>query len=70
MYVGCTRKGRINVKSITDSYESVLKLAHSIFIGKVSASLILEKLGSYSKKNSMAKALREMGKIEKTLFIL
>ena len=51
-------KGRINVKSITDDYESVLKLAHSIFIGKVSASLILEKLGSYSRKNSMAKALR------------
>ncbi|QSW21480.1 Tn3 family transposase [Clostridium gasigenes] len=63
-------KGRINVKSITDDYESVLKLAHSIFIGKVSASLILEKLGSYSRKNSMAKALREMGKIEKTMFIL
>ncbi|MBU3178524.1 transposase [Clostridium estertheticum] len=63
-------KGRINVKSITDDYESVLKLAHSIFIGKVSASLILEKLGSYSRKNSMAKALREMGKIEKTIFIL
>jgi len=42
-------KGRINVKSITDDYESVLKLAHSIFIGKVSASLILAKLGSYSK---------------------
>ncbi|MEG0301234.1 Tn3 family transposase, partial [Cetobacterium sp.] len=34
------------------------------------SSLILSKLGSYSRQNSISTALREMGKIEKTIFIL
>ncbi|WP_420708911.1 Tn3 family transposase [Bacillus sp. REN16] len=38
--------------------------------GTVSASLIMGKLGSYSRHNSLAKALREMVRIEKTIFIL
>lgn len=36
----------------------------------VSASLIMGKLGSYARQNSLATALREMGRIEKTIFIL
>jgi len=36
----------------------------------VSGALIMSKLGSYSRKNSLASALAEMGKIEKTIFIL
>lgn len=48
----------------------VLRLAHSIREGKVSASLIMGKLGSYARKNSLSMALREMGRIEKTIFIL
>jgi TnpA family transposase len=47
-----------------------LRLAHSIREGTVSASLIMGKLGSYSRQNSLAIALREMGRIEKTIFIL
>ncbi|ARW31717.1 Transposase [Bacillus subtilis subsp. subtilis] len=47
-----------------------MRLAHSIREGTVSASLIMGKLGSYSRQNSLATALREMGRIEKTIFIL
>jgi TnpA family transposase len=36
----------------------------------VTASLILRKLGSYPRQNSLALALREVGKIERTLFML
>lgn len=47
-----------------------MRLAHSMREGTVSASLIMGKLGSYSRQNSLATALREMGRIEKTIFIL
>jgi TnpA family transposase len=36
----------------------------------VTASLILRKLGSYPRQNSLALALREIGRIERTLFTL
>ncbi|MED0951772.1 Tn3 family transposase [Bacillus mobilis] len=63
-------RGQINTKVIEENYEDVLRLAHSISEGTVSASLIMGKLGSYSRQNSLATALREMGRIEKTIFIL
>lgn len=63
-------RGQINIKVIKENYEDVLRLAHSIKEGTVSASLIMGKLGSYSRQNSLATALREMGRIEKTIFIL
>jgi TnpA family transposase len=46
------------------------RLAASIRQGTVSASLMLRKLGSYSRQNSLAVALRELGRIERTLFAL
>jgi TnpA family transposase len=48
----------------------VLRLATSIRQGTVTASLILRKLGSYPRQNSLAAALREIGRIERTLFTL
>jgi len=61
---------RINLKVIQKNYDDVLRLAYSIREGKASGSLIMGKLGSYSRQNSLATALREMGRIEKTIFIL
>ncbi|WP_163527870.1 Tn3 family transposase [Halobacillus ihumii] len=63
-------RGQINEKVIKDNYDDVLRLAHSIREGSVTASLIMGKLGSYARQNSLATALREMGRIEKTIFIL
>jgi TnpA family transposase len=48
----------------------VPRLAHSIREGTVSGSLIMGKLCSYARQNSLSTALREMGRIEKTIFIL
>lgn len=62
--------GKINEKVIKENYDDVLRLAGSISEGIVPASLILSKIGSYSRQNSLSTALREMGKIEKTIFIL
>ena len=62
--------GKINTKVIEENYDDVLRLAHSIREGVVTASLIMGKIGSYSRQNNIATALKEMGKIEKTIFIL
>jgi len=62
--------GKINTKIIRENYDEVLRLAYSICEGKVSGSLIMSKLGSYSRQNTLAATLREMGRIEKTIFIL
>lgn len=62
--------GRINIKIIQENFDDVLRLAHSISEGKVTASLIMGKLGSYARQNALATTLREMGRIEKTIFIL
>ena len=63
-------RGRINIKVIQENFDDVLRLTHSIREGKVSGSLIMGKLGSYARQNKLATALREMGRIEKTIFIL
>ncbi|VXC32434.1 transposase (fragment) [Pantoea brenneri] len=48
----------------------MLRLATSIKQGTVTASLMLKKLASYPKQNGLANALREIGRIERTLFML
>lgn len=62
--------GRINTKIIEENFDDVLRMAHSIREGNVTGSLIMGKIGSYARQNALATALREMGRIEKTIFIL
>ena len=62
--------GTLNVKHIRVHWDEILRLATSIKQGTVTASLMLRKLGSYSRQNGLAIALRELGRIERTLFIL
>jgi TnpA family transposase len=62
--------GSINTKIIEQQLGEVLRLAASIQHGTVTASLILRKLGSYPRQNGLALAVREIGRIERTLFML
>ncbi len=62
--------GKINVKIIEENYEEIKRIAYSIQLRKVSSSLILGKLGSYARKNNLATALRELGRIEKSIFMI
>lgn len=49
----------------------MLRLGTSIRTGVVSASIVmLEQLGSYPRANGLALALREIGRVERTLFTL
>ena len=62
--------GTLNVQHIRNHWDEILRLATSIPEGTVTASLMLRKLGSYPRQNGLAVALRELGRIERTLFIL
>ena len=61
---------KLNIKAIRTHWDEILRLATSIKQGTVTASLMLRKLGSYPRQNGLAVALREFGRIERTLFIL
>ena len=62
--------GSLNLKLIEQQFLEILRLVASIKQGTVTASLILRKLGSYPRQNSLALALRELGRVERTLFTL
>ena len=61
---------QINVKLIKTHWDEILRLATSIKLGTVPASLMLRKLGSYPRQNGLALALRELGRLERSLFML
>ncbi|QPC88959.1 Tn3 family transposase (plasmid) [Mesorhizobium sp. NBSH29] len=62
--------GRIDEELIEAHWDDVLRLAASVRTGTVSASLMLKRLGAYPRQNGLALALREIGRIERTLFTL
>jgi TnpA family transposase len=55
---------------IAGHWTDVIRLATSIRTGVTSASVMLERLGSYPRANGLALALREIGRVERTLFTL
>ena len=62
--------GRLNERLIATHWDDILRLAASIRSGTTTASLMLSKLGSYSRRNGLANALRELGRAQRTLFTL
>lgn len=60
----------VNVQRIKNHWDDILRLAASIQHGTASASLLLRKLSHYPRQNGLALALRELGRIERTLFVL
>jgi len=62
--------GRINVALIQAHWPEILRIVASIRTGTVTASLIMRQLASYPRQNGVAAALRELGRLERTLFTL
>lgn len=62
--------GQFDTHRIRAHWDEILRLATSIRTGTVTASLILRRLAAYSRQNSLAKALRDLGRLERTLFTL
>lgn len=61
---------KINSKLIADNWDSILHLIATIKSNTTTASQLLRKLSSYSCQTPLYKALKEFGRIIKTLFIL
>ena len=62
--------GRINVALIRAHWSEILRVIASIRTGTVTASLIMRQLASHPRQNGVAAALRELGRLERTLFTL
>jgi TnpA family transposase len=61
---------KANIALIERNWDELLRLAGSIRDGKVSSSLLVSKLAAYPHHSELALALRELGRIERTLFTL
>jgi TnpA family transposase len=62
--------GTVRTKQIRTHWDEVLRLATSVRTGTVTASLILGKLAAYPRRNGLAWALKEIGKVERSIFHL
>ncbi|HET8700600.1 MAG TPA: Tn3 family transposase [Nitrococcus sp.] len=74
---GCTYKhiqslfgDSIDWDLIGTHLHDMLRVAVSIKLGKITASTILRRLGTYSRKNKLYWAFRELGKVIRTMFLL
>jgi TnpA family transposase len=62
--------GKIKKDLIIKHWDDLLRLTASLKTGWSTASLLIGKLQSFPRKNDLARALQEYGKIKKTEFIL
>lgn len=61
---------RIKTERIARNWPDILRIAATAVVGTVAPSQLLKKLSAYSPQNELALALREVGRVERTLFIL
>ena len=61
---------QVNTKLIREQWDEMRRVASSIRHGTVSASLLMRKLAAYPRQNQVARALTELGKLERTAFLL
>jgi TnpA family transposase len=62
--------GTIDSRIIAENWDKLLRLAVSIKAGTVAPSAILRRLAAYPRQNALAKSLKEIGRLERTLFML
>ena len=62
--------GAVNASHVKEHWDELLRMATSIRTGTVAASAMLKRLAVYPRQNGLAVALREVGRIERTLFAL
>ncbi|KAI9130230.1 Tn3 family transposase (plasmid) [Acaryochloris sp. CCMEE 5410] len=63
-------KAVIDWKLIETHWQDLMRMVLSIKAGKLMPSTLLRKLNSYSKKNQLHQALRELGRVGRTIFLL
>ncbi len=61
---------RVRTDVIREHWDEVVRLVASLKAGHVAPSMMLRKLAAYERQNQVDIALQEIGKIERTLFML
>jgi len=65
-----TPKKYLNADIIKQNWDDILRFAATIKLRYAPASQLFKRLNSYSKQHTLYKALKEFGRLRKTLFIL
>lgn len=60
----------IDWERITTHWQDLFRVVLSIKAGKISSSILLRKLGNYSRKNRLYQAFQELGRVVRTVFLL
>jgi TnpA family transposase len=60
----------INEEIITEQWDQILRLLCTVKLKETLPSNILKRLSSYSKQNPLYKAIKEVGRVYKTIFLL
>jgi len=68
--LGAMTAGTLDADHVRAHWDEVLRLGVSVASGRVAASDVLHRLAAYPRQNGLAVALREVGRIERTLFTL
>jgi TnpA family transposase len=63
-------KNLVDVDHAATHWDELLRMATSIRSGTVTASAMLRKLSAYPRQNGLAVALRELGRLERSLYML
>ena len=61
--------GPVSMSTIEENWDEILRLAASIRAGTVPPSVILKKIAAFPRQNALNKTLREIGRIERSLFM-
>ena len=62
--------GTVDFRVIGENWDETLRLAASIKAGTVAPSALMRRLAAYPQQNALAKTLREVGRLDHSLFIL
>lgn len=63
-------KNLVGVERIAAHWDELLRVATSIRAGTVTASAMLKKLSAYPRQNGLAVALRELGRLDRSFYML
>lgn len=62
--------GDLNLQVVEENWDEILRMAASVRAGTVLPSTLLKKLSAFPRQNMLAKALREIGRLDRTLFTM
>jgi len=63
-------KDTINWELIENNWQDMIQIVLSIHQSKISSTLVLQRLGTHSRKNQLYLGFRELGRVIRTLFLL